>query len=571
MKKFFTLIIALLTFVSGTQVAHATLLQNLEVTLKSGMILDDENNTDIYMAFLALYLFNQIKPLAYVDEIRTWTYGSPADKVLFTMTTDGFVAVSSSVTTDDDIIYSLTDEDRETLSNEDEDLYEYFRRYRTIILHFEAGDTDIQKPALVGTLKTGFKAEDDEDTYMAFYFLWRVFNQLKMSVDEEKGDVVFSSLADKVLFSFDENGIFTIAPGVSSADDIIYTITQEDRDNLMNTNMELYELVLPLSAIELHFDISLQAITFDLSEVTMYPGQQLQLEPHFIPECTEDRTLRYEDISKNYSVSIDDNGLITAMSEGIAFIEAFGRNSVSGEEIMATWGPEQSIYLKITVTSQGPGEEIFFDHKEGNGPVITYHVTDQNGKLCEVAGRYDEDDCTTLAVAESTTGIISIPEEAMGYKVTRIGAFAFYELEGITEVWLPNTIEQIGSYAFSRCYNVKHVYIPVAEPLKFTDAYGDLMDESMGHNDAFYRVGEDVDGAILHVVEGSRSAWNIYPWNEWFVRIVDDSPDGINEIKNEESRMRNDESWFDLSGRKFAGKPTQKGIYVNGGRKVAIK
>ena len=29
-----------------------------------------------------------------------------------------------------------------------------------------------------------------------------------------------------------------------------------------------------------------------------------------------------------------------------------------------------------------------------------------------MAGRYDEDDCTTLAVAESTTGIISIPEEA---------------------------------------------------------------------------------------------------------------------------------------------------------------
>ena len=128
MKKIITLIIALLTFVSGTQVAHATLLQNLEVTLKSGMILDDENNTDIYMAFSALYLFNQIKPLAYDDAIRTWTYGSPADKVLFTMTTDGFVAVSSAITDEDDIIYTLTDKDRETLSNEDEDLYEYFRR-----------------------------------------------------------------------------------------------------------------------------------------------------------------------------------------------------------------------------------------------------------------------------------------------------------------------------------------------------------------------------------------------------------------------------------------------------------
>ena len=31
------------------------------------------------------------------------------------------------------------------------------------------------------------------------------------------------------------------------------------------------------------------------------------------------------------------------------------------------------------------------------------------------------------------------------------------------------------------------------------------------------------------------------------------------------------EGWYDLSGRKLAGKPAQKGIYVNGGRKVTVK
>ena len=29
--------------------------------------------------------------------------------------------------------------------------------------------------------------------------------------------------------------------------------------------------------------------------------------------------------------------------------------------------------------------------------------------------------------------------------------------------------------------------------------------------------------------------------------------------------------WFDLSGRKLTGKPTQPGLYINGGRKVVIK
>ena len=39
------------------------------------------------------------------------------------------------------------------------------------------------------------------------------------------------------------------------------------------------------------------------------------------------------------------------------------------------------------------------------------------------------------------------------------------------------------------------------------------------------------------------------------------SPDGIGEIKNEELRIKNDESWFDLSGRRVS-QPAKAGIYV---------
>ena len=44
---------------------------------------------------------------------------------------------------------------------------------------------------------------------------------------------------------------------------------------------------------------------------------------------------------------------------------------------------------------------------------------------------------------------------------------------------------------------------------------------------------------------------------------------------NEELRMKSEESaaakgWFDLNGRKLSGKPSQKGIYINNGRKVII-
>ena len=228
------------------------------------------------------------------------------------------------------------------------------------------------------------------------------------------------------------------------------------------------------------------------------------------------------------NVLVDETGLVTALTEGTAYIEAFSSYTVSGEEVMALWGPTEEIYLKITVAAPEPGEEIFYDYKEGEGTeglTITYHQLDARERTCEVAGRYNEDDVTTLAVAENTTGAVNIPKEAVSNTVVRIGAYSFYELEGITEVRLPSSVSQIGREAFARCYNLKDVYIPVSQPLQFTDAYGDEMDESMGHNDAFYRVGEGDDGegfATLHVPAGSRSAWNVYPWNEWFRMIVDD-------------------------------------------------
>ena len=52
-----------------------------------------------------------------------------------------------------------------------------------------------------------------------------------------------------------------------------------------------------------------------------------------------------------------------------------------------------------------------------------------------------------------------------------------------------------------------------------------------------------------------------------FTNLDDEDPTGITNIEN----GADNGDWYDLSGRKLAGKPVQKGIYVNGGRKVTIK
>ena len=326
-----------------------------------------------------------------------------------------------------------------------------------------------------------------------------------------------------------------------------------------------------------------QAVNFDFSEITLRPGEELQLDPHFTPADVEDKTLRYVDVSNGHHVYIDsDNGIIFAQSEGVAYIEAFSSYTVSGEEVMALWGPTQEIYLKVTITEPEPGQEIFFDYREGEGteaPTITCHVLrdeqlDVNTwvKTCEIAGYYNEDDITTQAIPEWRTGTVNIPEEAMGYEVTRIGAFAFYE-RNISALYIPWTVTQIGYNACSRSDYLTDVYIASYQPLRLTDAYGEE-DENLWNNDAFYRIGEGDDGegyATLHVLPGSRDAWNIYPWNEWFRYIVEDTPipDGIKTIQSSESIIQN--SWFDLSGRKLGSQPTKPGLYIMNGKKIVIK
>jgi hypothetical protein len=58
------------------------------------------------------------------------------------------------------------------------------------------------------------------------------------------------------------------------------------------------------------------------------------------------------------------------------------------------------------------------------------------------------------------------------------------------------------------------------------------------------------------------------------VRLIGKSGeiDGIGEIRLSTGEVTFDpNAWYDLNGRKLDGKPTQKGIYINGGKKIAIK
>ena len=74
---------------------------------------------------------------------------------------------------------------------------------------------------------------------------------------------------------------------------------------------------------------------------------------------------------------------------------------------------------------------------------------------------------------------------------------------------------------------------------------------------------------LSFVVENG-AAVPLFP-NMLTLNVAKIDPDGINEVKSEELRVKNDGAWFDLSGRRLDGKPAKAGLYIYNGKKIVIK
>ena len=108
------------------------------------------------------------------------------------------------------------------------------------------------------------------------------------------------------------------------------------------------------------------------------------------------------------------------------------------------------------------------------------------------------------------------------------------------------------------------VIVPYGNYLSFRDAH--LQDEN-----SMYRI-DDTFSASDHFDAGTvfmMTLLTLKSYGSCFNRICEgNTPTGIDEMAD--VRDKRPEVWYDLSGRRLAGKPTQQGIYINGGRKVVI-
>lgn len=84
----------------------------------------------------------------------------------------------------------------------------------------------------------------------------------------------------------------------------------------------------------------------------------------------------------------------------------------------------------------------------GTYGVLSYTVND-DGTSCSIT------DCDTSAEGE-----LEIPEEIDGYKVTSIGARAFYYCRSLTGITIPEGVTEIGEGTFFGCSSITSITIP---------------------------------------------------------------------------------------------------------------
>ncbi len=123
-------------------------------------------------------------------------------------------------------------------------------------------------------------------------------------------------------------------------------------------------------------------------------------------------------------------------------------------------------------------------------------VIDENSSVGEEFGDYEyqvlDDGTASITKYSGNETALVIPSEINGYKVTRIGEYAFCWCESLTCVTIPDSVTSIGWGAFENCENIKQVYIDsieawcnidfdyIANPLENgADLYlnGELVDE----------------------------------------------------------------------------------------------
>lgn len=196
---------------------------------------------------------------------------------------------------------------------------------------------------------------------------------------------------------------------------------------------------------------------------------------------------------------------------------------------------------------------------------------------------------TAIVIPESVTSIgsmafyncLNLTDITLSLKLRSIGSYSFYgcsslktlnvpddvkiidvySFQGCTNletIILSSSLEEINSGAFYNCPNIRDIYVRATTPPVFP------------HSGNFYYSKDSnrvYEQAMLHVPQGTLQAYEEAMEWQRFTHIQEFDPTGISGIHAGKAAPS---PLYDLQGRKLQQKP-QKGMYIQGGKKVLVK
>jgi len=186
-------------------------------------------------------------------------------------------------------------------------------------------------------------------------------------------------------------------------------------------------------------DIKIEELSLSPTSVTLNRGVGKPLTTEITPSNASNKSLEWS--SDNTSVAtVSSNGYVTAVSKGNATITC---RTKDGSNLQAT------CYVSVTA-----GDEYGnFTSITSEGVEMNFYVISEDEKICGAGGNWTHH----LCVDKNTTGKITIPKTADGYRVVEIGNDAFFQCKSITAVDIPSSVFCIGSSAFSRCESLSQI------------------------------------------------------------------------------------------------------------------